>query len=62
MPGLTANIVRHFFERLQLAAAKNDERLATALLGDNQPLPPSIPKLRRCEKELWSSWGLLAKE
>ncbi len=57
MPGLSAEIVRKFFEKLQGMAVKNDETLATALLGGE--LPQSIPKLRRCEKELWASWGLL---
>ena len=62
MPGLTAEIVRCFFEKLQEVATENDERLATALLGRDECLPRSIPKLRRCEKELWASWGLLGKE
>ena len=60
MPALTAFAIECFFERVELkarAAGNEASELVTALVRDE--LPRSLPKLQKCEKETWVSWGLL---
>ena len=48
------------FERVEQtarAAGNQVTELVTALVRDE--LPRSLPKLQKCEKETWVSWGLL---
>ena len=61
MPALTAFAIQCFFQCVELKArltGKQATDLVTALVTDE--LPRSLPKLQKCEKETWVSWGLLA--
>ena len=52
--------IERFFECVELkarAAGNEASELVTALVRDE--LPRSLPKLQKCEKETWVSWGLL---
>ena len=63
MPALDWFAIECFFVRVEqkaLANGKRSSELVTALVRDE--LPNSVPKIQKCEKETWVSWGLLAKE
>ena len=58
MPGITGEIVRIFFERVEQMASKHGEPLVAMLVGAHQ-LPTAQPKLHKSGRELWASWGFL---
>ena len=61
MPGITAEIVQRFFQKVEQMATENGEPLVAALVGDGRPLPAAQLKLHKSQRELWASWGLLPK-
>ena len=60
MPGVTAEVVQKFFEKVEALAG--DGPLVTALVRRDGALPPALWKLQKSQKELWASFGLLAEE